>query len=237
MQRAHPKGMILALYPTFHKFLSLRYAQLNHASQILYLDCDTFFFDDVKKLFREYQKCDWYAREEPKSRSSYLGYDPRHISEKHFDALAQSEKIKPIAPFNSGVCILNHQIWKRLDELTDVYLDLAWRLMVGRQVTATRWNTEEEKIRNVVLASLTSSDRARALDYPSRNHWIVEQIALWLTLGHIPDFSLGILSRQDVMQNGECLNVAASPAPCVVAHYFSGLMGAFFMRFHQIDGE
>jgi hypothetical protein len=36
-------GSLLALYPTFHKFLVLRHSPARAANHILYLDCDTFF--------------------------------------------------------------------------------------------------------------------------------------------------------------------------------------------------
>lgn len=43
----HVRGSILALFPTFHKFLSLTHGPMHDVSQILYLDCDTFFFDVI----------------------------------------------------------------------------------------------------------------------------------------------------------------------------------------------
>src|ERR1700733_377668 len=39
-------GALLTKYPTFHKFLSLHQLPTHGVSQILFLDCDTFFFDD-----------------------------------------------------------------------------------------------------------------------------------------------------------------------------------------------
>src|SRR5271170_4072542 len=41
----------LSYYPTLHKFISLRFFDSADVSQILYLDCDTFFFGDVMSLF------------------------------------------------------------------------------------------------------------------------------------------------------------------------------------------
>src|SRR5271169_1590901 len=46
MQRAHARGSVLALYPTFQKFVALTHVPSHDLSQLLYLDNDTFFFDD-----------------------------------------------------------------------------------------------------------------------------------------------------------------------------------------------
>ena len=81
LDRLHERGSVLALYPTFHKFLALSQGPIESATQILYLDCDTFFFGDVEKLFDCYSACDWYARVEPGSRLCHYGYDPSYLDE------------------------------------------------------------------------------------------------------------------------------------------------------------
>src|SRR5579862_4472041 len=81
IQRAHARGPVLALYPTFHKFLSLTHGPIEGATQILYLDCDTFFLGDVERLFNQYPAHEWYAREEPMSLRSHHGYSPEHVDE------------------------------------------------------------------------------------------------------------------------------------------------------------
>src|SRR4029078_2472624 len=51
--------------------------------------------------------------------------------------------------------------------------------------------------------ALTSSDARAALPYPSANRWLLDELALWLTLGHVPGLTSADFSRTDVMQNGE----------------------------------
>ena len=87
LDRLFVHGSLLAQYPTFHKFLVLTHSPARAANQILYLDCDTFFFHDVETLFNCYESFDWCAREEPTSRLSYLPRDPAHLDEAVLDGL------------------------------------------------------------------------------------------------------------------------------------------------------
>ena len=228
LQRAHPQGAILALYRTFHKFVVLPHLPLQKATQVLYLDCDTFFFDNVDLLFDVHREQDWYAREEFMSRRSPLGYDPSHVDEELLESIAHREGLRYIPPFNSGVCLLNHGVWHSLHALSDTYLNLAWRLLCGREI-----NTPSEKVRDphlwkAVMGAATDGDRVHALAYPSTNDWIIEQIALWLCLGRLPHFSLGTLSPNQVLQGDEFETMVKADRQCVLAHYFTGMEKSFF---------
>ena len=224
----HVHGSILALFPTFHKFLSLAHGPLANVSQVVYLDCDTFFFKDIESMTCRNSVYDWCAREEPKSRRSHYGYDERHIDESSLRAIADQEGLRPIAPFNSGVCVLNNGVWNALERIRISNLEIAWRLLVGCELGATNGDVRDQKIRCAVLSAVTGHDRARALHYPSSNAWIIEQIALWLSLGHLPQISLGLLSRDDVLQGAEFRERDDYRTHCVVAHYFSNHEEEFF---------
>jgi hypothetical protein len=226
LQRAHAKGSILAVYPTFHKFLVLPDLPLQTLTQLLYLDCDTFFFDDVNLLFDRHTEHDLYAREEPVSLRSPLGYDPNHVDEQLLKEIARREALRYIPPFNSGVCLLNHGIWHKLAGLRNAYLGLAWRLLCGWE--ASRHDSDDSPIRQAVRNVVTDLDRSRALSYPSADDWIVEQIALWLALGELSDFSLGTLPATQVPQGIEFEAVLHSRQRCLLAHYFTGAEEKFF---------
>lgn len=228
LRRAHPRGSILALYPTFHKFLVLPHLPLEGMTQLLYLDCDTFFFDDVRLLFESSMKHDLYAREEPRSLRSPHRHNPKHIDELLLKYIAEKEGVRYVLPFNSGVCVLNHGIWDSLIGLRDTYLTLAWRLLCGRELSGHDFEFADPRIRPAVIDVLTDEDRSKALPYPSANDWIIEQIAVWLTLGNLPHFSLGTLSSTQVAQGGEFETMLASNRRCVLAHYFSGGEEDFF---------
>jgi hypothetical protein len=222
LRRLHPRGSVLALYPTFHKFLQLGHTPLADIEQGLYLDCDTFFFDDVDRLFERYSAHHWYAREEPSSRLSHFDYDPTHVDEDLLEQIARSERLRRVLPFNSGVCLLNHQIWREWERLRVPYLDLAWRLLCGRELRGHDAPLDHDReVRDAVLASITNSDRACALPYPSQNTWIIEQISLWLALGRLQDFSLGTFAQSDVAQGSEFYDMLESDQRCVLAHYYS----------------
>lgn len=228
LQKAHPRGAILALYPTFHKFLVLPHLPLQAATQVLYLDCDTFFFDDVDLVFDEHGEQDWYAREEFTSRRSPLGYDPNHVNEDLLESIARREGLHSIPPFNSGVCVLNHGIWNSLNALSDAYLGLAWRLLCGREISKPGEKVCDQQVWKAVMDATTDQDRGIALAYPSTNDWIIEQIALWLWLGRLPHFSLGTLSSTQVLQGEEFEMMRMPPRRRVLAHYFTGMEKSFF---------
>jgi hypothetical protein len=225
LQQRHVHGPVLALYPTFHKFLSLAYNPFRDATSVLYLDCDTFFFADVEVLFEQYQDCDWYAREEPMSWRSRYGYNPEHIDEGLLQAIAQREHLRYITPFNSGVCLLNHGLWGRLERITAHFLDFVWRLLCGREINGPAGLVHDGEIQAAVLRAAGDFDYTRALPYPSMNTWIVEQIALWLALGCLPQMSQGIFSREHVLQGGEFEGTGHFS---VLAHYFSTHEREFF---------
>jgi len=228
LQKGHPQGAILALYPTFHKFLVLPHLPLQQATQVLYLDCDTFFFDDADLLFDLHGEQDWYAREEFMSRRSPLGYDPNHVNEDLLESIAHRERLHYIPPFNSGVCVLNHGIWHRLSGLSDAYLSLAWRLLCGREISKASDEVRNPQLWKAVMDAITDQDRVHALAYPSANDWIIEQIALWLCLGRLSHFSLGTLSPAHVLQGNEFETMLSADQQCVVAHYFTGMESQFF---------
>jgi hypothetical protein len=228
LEHLHVRGSILALFPTFHKFLSLVHSPLQNAAQIVYLDCDTFFFDDIERMMDRNASCDLCAREEPRSRRSHYGYDESHIDEALLSEIAQREGLRPILPFNSGVCILNNGIWHALESIRLLNLDLAWRLLTGCELGAKNPYSRDQKIRSSVLSELTSYDHKRAIPYPSSNAWIIEQIALWLALGRLPQFSFGLLSREDVLQGGEFRETQIPLTRSIVVHYFSNLQEEFF---------
>lgn len=235
LRRAHARGSILSLYPTFHKFLALEHLPLPSLNQLLYLDCDTFFFNNVNLLFEEHSTHDWYAREETRSTRSQIGYNPNHVDELLLKYIARSEGLRYVPPFNSGVCLLNHGIWNSLNGLRDNYLGLAWRLLCGRELSGREYNLHDPQIHPAVLDAVTDSDRSTALPYPSANDWIIEQIALWLALGRLPNFSLGTLSPAQVSQGGEFEATIAPHHRCVLAHYFNGAEQRFFSAVSAID--
>jgi hypothetical protein len=173
-------------------------------------------------LFERYSAHRWYAREEPTSRRSHFEYDPSHVDEDLLELIARSEKLRPVFPFNSGVCLLNRHIWREWERLRVPYLDLAWRLLCGRELAEHDAPLEHDReVRQAVLASITDFDRACALPYPSQNTWIIEQISLWLALGCLQDFSLDTFARSDVAQGGEFYDMLGSSQRCVLAHYYS----------------
>ncbi len=226
LRRNFVHGEVLSLYPTLHKFISLCELDTSEVSQILYLDCDTFFFDDPEILFNTYTECDWYAREAPTSRLCPHGYNPVNIDEAELDSIVWQEGLAPIAPFNVGVCLLNHGVWRNFNQLQVTYLDNLWRLLVGRHRRGS--DGSDEHIRSAVLDAATYFDHSRSLPYPSHNFWIADEIALWLTLGRIEGMSQGFLSSEHVLQGGEFVDGIEAGQSWVLSHYFTSMQAQFF---------
>src|SRR3954453_1366688 len=74
IRRIRPRAFrTLARYPVLHKWMNFHRLPSLDPTQILQVDCDTYFFDDVEILFERYSDCDFYGREEPSSRASHFG--------------------------------------------------------------------------------------------------------------------------------------------------------------------
>jgi hypothetical protein len=191
-----PEGWrLLADYPLLHKFLNFRELARTGASQILCCDCDTVFFADVAALFDRYGDADVVAREEAHSGRSIHGADPTFIDEPLLARLAASAGAAAVAPFNLGVVLLNHDVWRTTVPLDELIVHYAWRLAAG------------------------------ALPFPSTNRWILDEVALWLALGHVPGLRTADFDPRDVAQDGEFARSDPRTAGWIVCHYYSQNMG------------
>jgi hypothetical protein len=188
-------GEALAAYPLLHKFLNFRELARTGASQILFCDCDTVFFTDVAALFDRYGEADVVAREEVHSSRSIHGVDRTFIDEPLLARLAAADGAAVVPPFNLGVVLFNHDIWRALAPLDELIVDYAWRFMAG------------------------------ALPFPSTNWWILDEVALWLALGHVPGVRTADFHPGDVAQNGEFARSDPRSAGWILCHYYSQNMG------------
>ncbi len=181
----------LAGYPLLHKFLNFRELARTGARQILFCDCDTVFFDDVERLFDRYGDADVVAREEVHSGRSIHGVDRTFIDEPLLARIAAADGAAVVPPFNLGVVLFNHGVWRELARLDALIVDSAWRLTAG------------------------------ALPFPSTNWWILDEVALWLALGHVPRVRTADFAPGDVAQNGEFARTDPRAAGWILCHYYS----------------
>ncbi len=222
---AGEEGAVLSSIPTLHKLVPLGHLG-TPLSQVLFLDCDTFLFSDVATLFPIYQQYQWYAREEPHSRRSlFPGYKPSHIDEDTLSRIALETGAVPVPPYNSGVVMFNHGLAAQLFALRREFLSYAWRLTLGASLSPAV--TLAPELRKGLADSPVDQFENR-IEYPSDDYWIVDQIALSLTLGRIPGFSHGQFRMSDVLQNGEFMIYRSYKTKCTVAHYFRGNEELFF---------
>lgn len=225
IKRIRPRAFrALARYPVLHKWMNFHKLVPLRPSQVLQIDCDTFFFDDVEILFDRYSDCHFYGREEPSSKASHYGYRPHYLDEEQLVALARREGAVIVNPYNIGVSLLNHGLWSEMAKRTGMFLAYVFRFVAGM---ARNPQTREKlwpPLADVVMVDLFEQPDTDDLPYPSSNLWILDQVALWLTLGHVPGFTHGHLSRDHVLQGGEQNGTAETK---VIHHYFGVDKNAF----------
>ena len=119
-------------------------------------------------------------------------------------------------PYNIGVSILNHGVWNEIAKRTTMFFDYAFRFIGSMARNPETRGRLWPELAEVVLIDLLEQPDVSELPFPSSNVWIIEQVALWLTLGHVPGLTHGHLSREHVRQGDE---VDESETK-VVHHYF-----------------
>jgi hypothetical protein len=205
----------LAAFATLHKILCLDWLPLDRVARVLYLDCDTYWFAASQRLFDNYRTFDFYACAEVGSRAfrDWHGldwYDPDYLDEDLLAAVSATEKLAAVIPFNSGVMLIGSPLCRRLLSLRSRFLETAARLLAGN----SRWSHALDVV---------------PLAYPSNNDWILDEIALWLTLGAIPKLKQGLFDPCDVPIAN--LHIGAPPERRLLAHYFS-IQEEEFFRLH-----
>ena len=219
---------VLATYPVLHRWMVFDILEELNPRQILYLDCDTFFLDDVRRLFDQYTSAGIYAREEPFSRRSHLGYDPSYLDEDRLSALLPGPTTRSLLPFNIGVCLMNAGSWRSVHRRLGVFFDYVWRFLLWAHQNPTRARSAPEWAKNLLAPVLAALGPVEPLPLPSNNAWIIDQMSLWLTLGDVPDLSVGLFQRSDVLQGGEFLDREPGLGDPVLCHYYGANTSRFF---------
>jgi hypothetical protein len=229
LARDLPHGwQVLAGYPLLHKFLNFDAIAALAPEQVLFLDCDTLFFNDVDALFTRYASAHCCAREEPTTRRSHYGYEPRYLDEDAMASIARACGIAVPPPFNLGVVLMNHGLAARLAALQPAIVRYAWRFLVWMALNPLPHDASAygegawiAQLRAQLDRYAHNGEREAALPYPSANRWILDQFALWFALGHLQGLTYADFSPREVLQNGEVLHHAAPSREWVVCHYYS----------------
>lgn len=235
MRRPHPHGDLLARYPAMGQLLMLGsegYAR--DVSQALYVDCDTFFFRDPELLLEECGEHDCYGREIPGSRLCPHGQSA-NLDENLLAEIVSRECLRSTIPLNTGVRILGKRMLDALPRIEELFLEFAWRLMVGLQLqnlepgagaqmrdrVRSLTANAVETLRREIFAVASQDDLQRALPYPSDNGWILPEIAWLLALGRVDGISQHVFSAGEVAQGEECLDAIRNRALPTIGHYFT----------------
>jgi hypothetical protein len=213
----------LSRNPLLHRFLSFADLATAQPRQVMMCDCDTIFFRDVAELFDRYGDADIVAREEARSRRTAAGVDSHFIDDPLLARLAAHEGVSAIPPFNAGVVLLNNHVWTSLSELQVRFVDYAWRFVVGLVIEHGEppSATVVDDLAGLAEARLhaTDSDVMRALPYPSANRRLLDEVAFWMTLGHIPGLRVADFAPTDVAEHGEFAAATDGQDPWVMCRY------------------
>ncbi|MEO5901772.1 MAG: hypothetical protein ABIR68_16820 [Ilumatobacteraceae bacterium] len=211
----------LARNPLLHRFLSFAEPAMVEPQQVMICDCDTIFFRDVAELFDRYGDADVVAREELRSGRTSQGIDSRFIDDPLLARLAALEGVAPVAPFNVGVVLLNHQVWTSFGALQGQFVDYAWRFVVGLVVQhgESASCTDELAGLDEARRHATDGDVMRALPYPSANRRLLDEVAWWMTLGHVPGLRVADFAPTDVAGHGEFVDAIDGDDSWVMCRY------------------
>jgi hypothetical protein len=218
---------LFALNPTLHKWLVLEEPELKRCERLIYLDSDTFFFDHPNKLLDRYGDAGLFAREEPLCRRSIHGYDPSYLDEDAIADLCERDGLRFIPPFNTGICLFTRQMADTITMNLPHYFNYLFRFLswfrlhpVPGEPTTDFTQMIEDRFR--------IEAEGQALSYPSRNRWIVDQVALWLALGRSMNVSVADFAPSDVWQGAEFKQISARAKRPILSHYFGENSKQFF---------
>jgi hypothetical protein len=231
------RAELFALNPTLHRWLILDEPELKACSSLLYIDSDTFFFSPPRMLFDRNRDADLYAREEPFCRRSIHGYNRSYIDEDAIAELGLQEGVGPVPPFNTGVCLFTRDMADAITTTVPRYLDYLFRFLSWFHLHPVPGVTTASDPQQTAYDGFMRQGAERALAYPSQNRWIVDQVALWLALGHFPRLHFADFAPSDVWQGAEFQQMSASTPLPILCHYYGGNTERFFNRVQQLYGS
>jgi hypothetical protein len=224
--RISPHWEVLSQYPILHKFFNFTELSAFNPAQALLLDCDTVFFQDVEELFERYSKKDIYGRADMGSRRCGYHYDATYLDEDELRNLARREGVRPVPPFSCGAVLFNHRTWLRLPNFDAIVAWYAWRLVLWMALhplsdTATFQEGRGVRYLRGRLHRCSAEALRWALPFPSANRWILEQVAVRLTLGHIAGLKYEDFLGRDVPYGFELFPYSSAQPSPILCHYGS----------------
>ena len=226
------RAELFALDPKLHRWLILEEPDLKASSRLLYIDSDTFFFAPPRMLFDRYRDADLYAREEPLCRRSVHGYNPSYLDEDAIAELGAREGLEPVPPFNTGVCLFTRDMADAISAIAPLYLDYLFRFLSWFNLHPVPGQPGVNSVEQAVFDRLLSPDAA--LPYPSKNRWIADQVALWLSLGKFPNLRFADFAPSDVWQGAEYEQMSPTTPLPILCHYYGPNTAPFFDRLQRL---
>jgi hypothetical protein len=225
---------LFALDPRLHRWLVLEEPELKACARLLYIDSDTFFFEPASNLFERYRDADLYAREEPLCRRSIHGYNPSYLDEEKISELRVRERLGPVPPFNTGVCLFTRELADAITANLPHYFDYLYRFLSWFQLHPVPVAGAVTSSTQMIYERHLRSAAGQALPYPSQNRWIVDEIALWLALGRFSNLRFADFAPSDVWQGAEFEQMSTeSPLP-QLCHYYGKNTDRFFDLLYEL---
>jgi hypothetical protein len=225
LRKLSPHAEVLSSYGVLCKYLSLAELADVDVAQLLLVDCDTFFFGDVTKLFERHAECECYGREEPFSPYSAHS-DAAYLDPAALAALLKSEALHEVPTLNAGALLLNRGLHRKVAPMLGFMLDYASRLMMWLRLHhdgELPYMTPEFDPKSGPGGDPVGSAKPShsPLPYPSSNAWIVDEVAFWMMLGRLPEVSCGIFAWHDFLQGQEFRSTSREQTSALGCHYFS----------------
>lgn len=225
LRHACPQGWpALARYPVLHKCLNFSALAQLDLDQVLCLDLDTLVAQPPAMLFERYRGlATVVAREEVFSSRSPSGHDPTFVDEDMLAALGGALRVAPLPPFNLGTVLFDGRRLAELAAVEDLFVDLCWRFVSWMAMHPVAPGNPFAEFQGWHEAASTVGivDALRALPFPSTNRWLLDEVALWLALAHVPQMTYADFSPADVALGTEFARASPGRSTWTLCHYFS----------------
>jgi hypothetical protein len=215
----------LAQYPILHKFLNFREIVSAGFDAALLLDCDTVFFSDVAALFNAAGGADCSGIADIGARRGPYDYDPAYLDEEALQEIAAGQGLLIPPLFSCGSIVMSRKLCQELYRLESHFLGFALRFMCWMALHPVSIRGRFPECRGVEYLrrnwATLGAGNLEPIRFPSGNRWLLEQFALWFTLGYAARHEYIDLPARSVQYYTQFRSQSRPDREMVCCHYGS----------------